>query len=122
VFFRNESEPHVKLAVALEEASAEVTVAEISLRPIWDIVSRIEVGRAGYAYVVDFEGRLIAHPDISLVLQKRDLQVQLARATRRPAAASVNRDGIERWCSSPMALPPLGSLVIEQPCEGPPVH
>ena len=118
VFFRNESEPHVKLAVALEEASAEVTVAEISLRPIWDIVSRIQVGRAGYAYVVDFEGRLIAHPDISLVLQKRDLQVQLAQATRRRAAASVEvATGLngDQVLAAHAALPPLGLLVIEQP-------
>jgi signal transduction histidine kinase/CheY-like chemotaxis protein len=122
VFFRNESEPHVKLAVALEEARAEVTVAEISLRPIWDIVSRIQVGRAGYAYVVDFEGRLIAHPDISMVLQKRDLQVQLEATRRRSAAASASVEvatGLngDEVLVAHAPLPPLGWLLIEQPLQ-----
>ena len=118
VFFRNESEPHVKLAVALKETPEEVTVAEISLRSIWDIVSRVQVGRAGYAYVIDFEGRLIAHPDISMVLQKKDLQIQLAETARRPAtAAVVVATGLngEEVLVAHATLPPLGWLVIEQP-------
>ena len=49
------------------------------------MVSRIRIGKAGYAYVVDSLGRLVAHPDISLVLQKRDLsalpQVRSARGS-----------------------------------------
>jgi hypothetical protein len=32
------------------------------------LVSQIKVGDRGQAYVVDAQGRLIAHPDISLVL------------------------------------------------------
>jgi signal transduction histidine kinase/DNA-binding response OmpR family regulator/HAMP domain-containing protein len=83
VYFRNESEPYMSIAVALDEPSPEVTVAEVNLKAIWDVVSQIRVGSAGYAYVVDAESRLIAHPDISMVLQKRDLsktpQVQAAR-------------------------------------------
>ena len=59
-------------------------MAEVNLKFIWDVVSRIEVGTAGRAYVVDSSGYLIAHPDISLVLQKTDLsglpQVRAARA------------------------------------------
>ncbi len=120
VFFRNESEPHVKLAVAPREAPAEVTVAELSLRPIWEIVSRIQVGRAGYAYVIDFDGRLIAHPDISMVLQKKDLEVQLAETARRPAAASAAvATGLNggKVLVAHAPLLPLGWLVIEQPLE-----
>jgi hypothetical protein len=37
------------------------------------MISDIQVGEAGYAYVVDSNGRLVAHPDISLVLQKTEL-------------------------------------------------
>ena len=55
------------VAVALNEPAPEVTVAEVNLKGIWDVVSQIRVGVAGYAYVVDAEGRLIAHPDISMV-------------------------------------------------------
>ena len=84
VYFRKESEPYMTLAMAGSVQDAGVTVAEVNLKFIWDVVSQIRVGKAGHAYVVDSRGQLIAHPDISLVLQKKDLsslpQVQSARA------------------------------------------
>src|SRR5262249_6334217 len=40
---------------------------------VWEVVSKIQIGQAGLAYVVNSAGTLIAHPDISLVLQKTDL-------------------------------------------------
>ena len=49
VYFRNESEPYMSIAVALDEPSPEVTVAEVNLKAIWDVVSQIRVGSAGYA-------------------------------------------------------------------------
>lgn len=73
VHFRNESEPYMTIAVPTGDYGAEVTVAEVNLKAIWDVISRIGIGQAGYAYVVDGPSRLVAHPDISLVLQKRDL-------------------------------------------------
>ncbi len=86
VYFRNDSEPHITIAVVGNEGDAGVTVAEVNLKFIWDVVSQIKIGKAGHAYVVDSRGRLIAHPDISLVLQKRDLsslpQVRSARVSR----------------------------------------
>src|SRR5437867_3719267 len=86
VYFRNESEPYMTIAVPAGEYGVEVTVAEVNLKAIWDVVSRIRIGKAGYAYVVDPLGRLVAHPDISLVLQKRDLsalpQIRSARSAR----------------------------------------
>ena len=39
----------------------------------WDVVSQIKVGNKGQAFVIDGRGRLIAHPDISLVLRNTDL-------------------------------------------------
>ena len=74
-----------------------VTVAELNLKLVWDVVAQIKVGQHGYAYVTDPTGILIAHPDISLVLQKTDLsglpQVQAALAALRvtdPAASDVH--------------------------------
>jgi signal transduction histidine kinase/CheY-like chemotaxis protein len=85
VYFRNESEPYLTMGIPAGENGNGVVAAEISLSGIWDTISRIRVGEAGYAYVVDASGHLIAHPDISLVLQKRDLsqapQVQRARSS-----------------------------------------
>ncbi len=39
------------------------------LKLIWDVVSAIHVGKSGDAFVLDRSGRLVAHPDISLVLR-----------------------------------------------------
>ena len=83
VYFRKETEPYMTIAVAGAGTKSGVTVAEVNLKFIWDVISRIRIGEKGIAYVVDARGHLIAHPDISYVLQKRDLsglpQVQAAR-------------------------------------------
>src|SRR5918911_3006616 len=82
VYFRRESEPYMTLAVAGTRRDAGVSVAEVNLKLIWDVISQIKVGRQGHAYVVGPQGRLIAHPDISLVLRNTDMsglpQVQAA--------------------------------------------
>lgn len=64
-----DSEPHMTVAVAGARAANGVTIAVINLKLIWDVISSIHVGRSGDAFVLDSTGRLIAHPDISLVLR-----------------------------------------------------
>ncbi|NEU94703.1 sensor histidine kinase [Bradyrhizobium uaiense] len=73
VYFRGESEPYMTLAVAGARRDAGVSIAEVNLKLIWDVVSQIKVGEGGHAYVVDWQGRLIAHPDISQVLRNIDV-------------------------------------------------
>src|SRR4029079_7643015 len=73
VYFRKESEPYMTMAIAHVGRKPGVTVAEVNLKLIWDVVNDIKVGKEGYAYVVGPDGRLIAHPDISLVLRNTDL-------------------------------------------------
>jgi two-component system, NtrC family, sensor kinase len=84
VYFRRESEPYMTLAVAGTRKDAGVSIAEVNLKLIWDVVSQIKVGEHGQAYVVGAQGRLIAHPDLSLVLRNTDMsklaQVQAAQA------------------------------------------
>jgi signal transduction histidine kinase len=122
VYFRKESEPYMAIAIAGRGDAAGVTVAEVNLKFIWDVVSQIKVGQAGHAYVVDLRGHLIAHPDISLVLQKTNLaslaQIQAARAgTRTPGAergeAAIARDLAGRQVLTASAtITPLGWLVL----------
>jgi adenylate cyclase len=69
VEYRGESEPYMRIAVAGNRAAAGIVIAEINLKLIWDVIAAIKIGDTGHALVVDDSGRLIAHPDISLVLR-----------------------------------------------------
>ena len=86
VYFIDSSQPSMTIAMAGVRPEFGVIVAQVNLTFIWDVVSQIQVGKHGGAYVVDDAGRLIAHPDISLVLRKTDMsrlaQVQAARSTQ----------------------------------------
>ena len=74
VYFRKETEPYMTVAIRSGGGDrAPVTVAEVNLKFIWDVVSRIKIGEKGKAYVVDAGGNLIADPDIGLVLRKTSL-------------------------------------------------
>ncbi|HWT31955.1 MAG TPA: cache domain-containing protein, partial [Propylenella sp.] len=73
VYFRRDSEPYMAVAVAGNRRAAGVSVAEVNLKLIWDVISQIQVGERGTAYVVDGSGQLIAHHDINLVLRNTDL-------------------------------------------------
>jgi signal transduction histidine kinase/DNA-binding response OmpR family regulator len=94
VYYLNESEPHLTIAIPESGPRAGVTVAEVDLSFIWDVVSRIQIGKTGYAYVVDAQGDLIAHPDVSLVLQRPDLSglPQVTAALTAPATGAPRDD------------------------------
>src|SRR5260221_2007649 len=123
VYFRRESEPYMTLSLAGTRKDAGVSIAEVNLKLIWDVVSQIKVGERGHAYVVGSGGRLIAHPDISLVLRNTDMsklvQVQAAQAGNANDAdalqGSLNIQGQEvLTASAPIA--PLGwTMFVELP-------
>jgi signal transduction histidine kinase len=75
VYFRKETEPYMTIAMRSGGETGPVTVADVNLKFIWDVVSRIKIGDKGKAYVVDGNGFLIADPDIGLVLRKTDLSL-----------------------------------------------
>ncbi|WP_108522706.1 GAF domain-containing protein [Bradyrhizobium algeriense] len=126
VYFRRESEPYMTLAVAGTRKDAGVSIAEVNLKLIWDVVSQIKVGEHGRAYVVDAEGRLIAHPDISLVLRNTDMsklaQVQAAQAGQAGGTADElqsarNIQGQEVLTASAPILPLGWTMFVELPVE-----
>ena len=96
VEFRRGSEPYMTIALAHVGKNSGVTVADVNLKLIWDVISAIRVGDKGYAFVVDGKGRLIAHPDLSLVLRDTDFsrlpqvrQALDANARAEPGAAAT---------------------------------
>ncbi len=76
VYTSDRAEPFVTLSIPIRLSPRQITgvvSAETNLRTLWDIVSNIQFGQAGYAYLVDAKGNLIAHRDSSLVLKRLNL-------------------------------------------------
>ena len=88
VFFARDSEPYMTIAVPIEQFKGEIVgvlQADVNLKYVWDVVSTIKAGKAGYAYAVTRSGDLVAHPDMTLVLQGRNLsQLEQVRAAFDP--------------------------------------
>ena len=77
------SEPLIAVAIPVKNVLGDIQgtlIAEINLKFMWDLVDQLKVGEAGYAYVVDNEGRLISFEDTARVLRgenvKQILEVQ----------------------------------------------
>ena len=126
VHLRNGVEPYLTLAVPVGQYAVEVTTAEISLKAVQQAIAQVQVGPGGYAYVVDSQGRLFAHPDVRLARQNRDLsalpQVRAARPEQpAPAGGSGDADdagtvaeGLQggQILAAHAAIAPLGWLVV----------
>jgi signal transduction histidine kinase len=101
-----------------------VVVAEIDLRSVHQVSESARVGAAGYAYAVDADGVLVAHPDINLVLRKTSFASlpQVAAALRGRAdspadAVTIGRDeNGTKVLSAFQTVEPLGWRVfVEEP-------
>ena len=119
VYFRKDSEPYMTIAAPL--SGGGVAAADVNLKFILDVVSQIKVGKTGLALAIDAKNDLIAHPDISLVLQKTNLghlpQVAAARTPREEDDVTIARDlkGVE-VLTAHSNIPSLGWIVfVEQP-------
>ncbi|HSF58584.1 MAG TPA: GAF domain-containing protein [Candidatus Binatia bacterium] len=127
VYFVRDSEPYLTMAVPIEQFPGSVVgvlQAEVNLSYIWEIVREIEVGKAGYAYIVARSGDIIAHPNISLVLQRHKADhLEQVKTALRPAPGvqrpeSVVADGLsgEKVLSSYSYLPSLDwAVIVERP-------
>jgi class 3 adenylate cyclase len=82
------------VAVAGNRKAAGIAVAEINLKLIWDVISAIRVGHTGHAFVLDQSGRLIAHPDISLVLRGTNDEALIAMRRLRQEIDAASGEAI----------------------------
>ena len=76
VYTSARAQPYVTLAIPLWGAGSVVGVvsAEADLSFLWEVIGKIQFGTAGYAYLVDEQGNLIAHKDATLVLKRINLR------------------------------------------------
>jgi signal transduction histidine kinase len=119
VQFRKGTEPYMAIARPAG-GDGGVTVADVNLKFVWDVVSRIKIGDRGLAYVVDANGTLIAHPDISLVLKKTDLRVlpQVAALAKSGQSADVGARNLagEEVFAADAPIPALHwTVLVETP-------
>ncbi|MEA2640905.1 MAG: hypothetical protein QOF51_2299, partial [Chloroflexota bacterium] len=127
VSFRNGSAPFVSLT-SPRMSGGGVTIAELDLRFVGEVLDAANQTIGGDAYVVDDHGQLIAHADLARVLRHTDLkplhQVQEALAaqalgtdSKRHTSVSRNAGG-EPVLSSFQTMPRTGwSVFVEQPLD-----
>ena len=117
------NQPRVVLARRGSLPESGVLAAQIDLAQLREIIDETRFGREGHAYVVDGEGRLLAHPDFLRVLARPDWTVYPpVRAAIGPAGA--DRGGLIEFKASdgramvartaPLSVPGW-RLITEQP-------
>lgn len=119
VRYERDSEPYMTIAVTGNRAATGVAIAQINLKLIWDIIAAIRIGDTGLAFVIDDEGRLIAHPDISLVLRgdngSSDFdRIKSAIAAAQGSAVLTKDAGGKDVVAASARIPSLNWTVIAQ--------
>ena len=77
VYTSTQAQPFVTLAIPFWGAAQSIVggvSAEADLSFLWEVIGKIHFATAGYAYLVDEHGNLIAHGDATLVLKRPDLR------------------------------------------------
>jgi signal transduction histidine kinase len=118
-------EPRILISVPIEPYAGNISgvlAAEVNVRYVWDVVQRIHIGNSGYAYVVSGAGILVAHPDLQLVLQHKDLsKLPQVAALREPSSGNTGT-GVYSNLSGQLVLvsyqriPSIGwTVLVERP-------
>jgi len=123
VRYYRDSEPYMTIAMAGNRPSVGIVVAEVNLKLIWDVISSIKIGETGHAFVLDRPGRLVAHPDISLVLRGADEATLAPFRELREAIGRAGADVATGWDAEGIAVAaaaapvagPDWTVVVEQP-------
>jgi signal transduction histidine kinase len=129
VYTSTRAQPFVTLAIPLWGAAQSIVgvgSAEADLSFLWDVIGKIHFATAGYGYLVDEQGNLIAHKDAGLVLKRIDLRqvsgVQrfLRNPTRSDPTPAQEGQGLT---GSPVLatywpVPELGwAIILEEPLD-----
>jgi signal transduction histidine kinase len=129
VYASEKTEPHTTIALPLKDEAEKIVgvlSAQVNLTFLWEVIGNIRFGAAGYAYLTDGRGNLIAHRDPSLVLKRtkvnqlHEVQEFLSNpnaADPTPSDESYSIAG-ERVLSTYAPLRRLGwAVVLEEPLD-----
>ncbi len=116
-FFRG-VRPFMSIAVSHSGAD-DVTLAEIDLRLLSDFFGDAQVGKVGFAYLIDLKGQVLASsakgPDVARDLSRLPQVAAILRPDRRELASGTDDDRHAVLTAS-NAVPKLGWFVFfEQP-------
>jgi len=116
-FFRG-IRPFMSIAVSHSGAD-DVTLAEIDLRLLSDFFGDAQVGKVGFAYLIDLKGQVLASsakgPDVARDLSRLPQVAAILRPDRRELASGTDDDRHAVLTAS-NAVPKLGWFVFfEQP-------
>jgi signal transduction histidine kinase len=129
VYTSTRAQPYVTLAIPLWGAAQSivgVVSAEADLSFLWEVIGKIHFATAGYAYLVDEHGNLIAHSDARLVLKRPDLRqvAGVQKFLRNPAhsdptPAQEGRGLLDKPVLTTYApVPELGwAVILEEPLD-----
>ncbi|MBP1299347.1 MULTISPECIES: adenylate/guanylate cyclase domain-containing protein [Bradyrhizobium] len=121
VRYQRGSEPHMTIAVSGNRDATGFAIADVNLKLIWEVVTAIKIGETGEAFVIDDIGRLVAHPDISLVLRGDATADAFNRLRRDIAKSSDSATETEDIAGRPVValaaeIPSLKwTVVVQQP-------
>ncbi len=124
-FFRAGSLPFLTLALR-DPRDGAVTLADLDLGFLGEVVREIRIGKRGLVYAVDSANQLVAHPDPAQVLRRPDLAADAAlarvraalRASPEPVVGMFSGrglDGSETMLSAALIPATQWLVVAEQP-------
>ena len=117
----SQPQPYMTLSLGGARREVGVSVAEVNLIAIQDLVGKTKVGDHGVAYVVDGQSRVIAHSDASLVQRDFSSLAYVATGASGSVAGSaeVVRDinGREVLAAGAPVAAPGWRVFVELPVE-----
>jgi signal transduction histidine kinase len=78
VYLSGHGQPYITIAIPLWGTTQNIVgilSVEADLSFLWEVIQKVRFGAAGYAYLVDEQGSLIAHGDASLVSKNLNLRL-----------------------------------------------
>jgi class 3 adenylate cyclase/HAMP domain-containing protein len=110
--------PFMSIAVSHSGLNAGVTLAEIDLRFLNDFLGEAQIGKVGYAYVVDARGQVLAGskgPEVGNDLARLPQVAALLKPDGVALTSGTGFDG-EKVLTAASAVPKLGwQVLFEQP-------